>query len=91
MRCAGAIQGKEGGIPVLACLAPSSQTVGSNKRVIHEQVMNGRSEQHSHPKLGECRNVSLGATPEENRLKSRSSLSIIRRMRSFVLCGHVSF
>jgi hypothetical protein len=33
--CADAIQGKEGGIQVLAGLAPSSQTVGSNKRVIH--------------------------------------------------------
>jgi hypothetical protein len=32
--CAGAIQWKEGGIQVLAGLAPSSQTVGSNKRVI---------------------------------------------------------
>ncbi len=38
--CAGAIQGKEGGIQVLAELAPSSQIVGSNKRVIHEQAKN---------------------------------------------------
>ena len=30
VRCAGAIQGKEGGIQMLAGLAPSSQTVGSN-------------------------------------------------------------
>ncbi len=37
MRCAGAIQGKEGGIQMLAGLAPSSQTVGPNIRVIHEQ------------------------------------------------------
>ncbi len=29
---------KEGGIQVLANLAPSSQTVGSNIRVIHEQA-----------------------------------------------------
>jgi hypothetical protein len=36
--CADAIQGKEGRIQVLAGLAPSSQTVGSNKRVIHEQA-----------------------------------------------------
>jgi len=35
---AGTIQGKEGGMQVLAGLAPSSQTVGSNKRVIHEQA-----------------------------------------------------
>ncbi len=35
---AGAIQGKEGSIQVLEGLAPSSQTVGSNKRVIHEQA-----------------------------------------------------
>jgi hypothetical protein len=34
----GTIQGKEGGIQVLAGLAPSIQTVGSNIRVIHEQV-----------------------------------------------------
>jgi len=33
--CADAIQGKEGGIQVLAGLAPSSQTVGSNISVIH--------------------------------------------------------
>ncbi len=38
MRCAGVIQGKEGRIQVLAGLAPSSQTVGSNIRVIHEQA-----------------------------------------------------
>ncbi len=38
VRCAGAIQGKEGGIQMLAGLAPSSQTVGSNIRVIHEQA-----------------------------------------------------
>jgi len=37
-QCAGAIPGKEGGIEVLAGLAPSSQTVGSNIRVIHEQA-----------------------------------------------------
>ncbi len=37
-RCTGTIQGKEGGIQVLAGLAPSSQTVGSNIRVIHEQA-----------------------------------------------------
>ncbi len=36
--CASAIQGKEGRIQVLAGLAPSSQTVGSNIRVIHEQA-----------------------------------------------------
>ncbi len=36
-RCAGAIQGKKGGIQVLAGLAPSSLTVGSNISVIHEQ------------------------------------------------------
>jgi len=36
--CAGAIQGKDGRIQVLAGLAPSSQTVGSNKRVIREQA-----------------------------------------------------
>jgi len=35
-RCEGAIQGKEGEIQMLA--APSTQTVGSNKRVIHEQA-----------------------------------------------------
>jgi hypothetical protein len=34
----GAIQGKEGGIQVLAGLAPSSQTVGYNIKVIHEQA-----------------------------------------------------
>jgi len=34
----GAIQGKEGRIQVLARLAPCSQTVVSNKRVIHEQA-----------------------------------------------------
>jgi hypothetical protein len=33
-----AIQGKEGVIHVLGGLAPSSQTVGSNKTVIHEQA-----------------------------------------------------
>jgi hypothetical protein len=38
VRCTGAIQGKEGGIQELAGLAPSSQTVGSNIRVIHEQA-----------------------------------------------------
>jgi hypothetical protein len=38
VRCAGPIQGKEGRIQVLAGLAQSSQTVGSNKRVIHEQA-----------------------------------------------------
>ncbi len=37
-RCAGNIQGKEGRIQVLAGLAPSSQTVESNKRVIYEQA-----------------------------------------------------
>ncbi len=37
-RTTGAIQGKEGGIQVLAGLAPSSQTVGSNIREIHEQA-----------------------------------------------------
>ncbi len=37
-RCAGAIQGKAGGIQVLAGVAPSSQTVGSNIRVIHERA-----------------------------------------------------
>ncbi len=37
-RCVGGIQGKEGGIQVLAGLAPSSQTVGFNIRVIHEQA-----------------------------------------------------
>jgi hypothetical protein len=37
-RCVGGIQGKEGGIQVLAGLAPSSQTVESNIRVIHEQA-----------------------------------------------------
>jgi hypothetical protein len=31
--CVGAIQGKECGIQVLAGLAPSSQTVGSNRRI----------------------------------------------------------
>jgi hypothetical protein len=36
--CVGAIQGKEGRIQVLAGLAPSSQTIGANKRVIHEQA-----------------------------------------------------
>jgi len=36
--CASAIQGKEGRIQVLAGLAPSSQTVGSNIRVLHEQA-----------------------------------------------------
>jgi hypothetical protein len=36
--CSGAIQGKEGRIQVLAGLAPSSKTVGSNKRVIYEQA-----------------------------------------------------
>ena len=38
VRCAGTIQGKEGRLQVLAGLAPSSQTVGSNKRVIHVQA-----------------------------------------------------
>ncbi len=38
VQCVGTIWGKEGGIQVLAGLAPSSQTIGSNKRVIHEQV-----------------------------------------------------
>jgi len=37
MQCAGAIQGKEGRIQVLAGLAPSSQTIGSNIRVIREK------------------------------------------------------
>jgi hypothetical protein len=37
-RCAGAIQRKAGGIQVLAGVAPSSQTVGSNIRVIHERA-----------------------------------------------------
>jgi hypothetical protein len=36
--CAGAIQGKDGGIQVLVGLASSSKTVGSNIRVIHEQA-----------------------------------------------------
>ena len=51
VKCVGAIQGKEGRIQVLARLAPCSQTVVSNKRVIHEQakLINDRSEQHSHP------------------------------------------
>jgi hypothetical protein len=40
-QCAGAIQGKEGGIQVLAGLAPSSQIVGTNIRLIHEQVKRG--------------------------------------------------
>ena len=38
VQCTGAIQGKEGGIQVFAGQAPSSQTVGSNIRVIHVQV-----------------------------------------------------
>ncbi len=38
VQCASAIQGMEGGIQVLAGLVPSSQTVGSNIRVIHEQA-----------------------------------------------------
>ncbi len=38
VQCTGAIQGKEGGIQVLAGLTPSSQTVGSLFRVTHEQV-----------------------------------------------------
>jgi hypothetical protein len=38
VQCAGAIQGKEGGIQVLAGLAPSSQRVGSDIRVILEQA-----------------------------------------------------
>jgi hypothetical protein len=33
-QCVGAIQGKEGRIQVLVGLAPSSQTVESNRRVI---------------------------------------------------------
>ncbi len=37
-QCVGAMQGKEGRIQVLAGQAPSSQTVGSNIWVIHEQV-----------------------------------------------------
>jgi len=37
-QCVRPIQGKEGGIKVLAGLATSSQTVGSNKRMIHEQA-----------------------------------------------------
>jgi hypothetical protein len=37
-QCGGTIQGKEGRIQVLAGLAPSSQTVGSDIRVIHEQA-----------------------------------------------------
>jgi hypothetical protein len=36
--CEGAFHGKEGGVQVLAGLAPSSQTVGSLFRVIHEQA-----------------------------------------------------
>ncbi len=36
--CAGTIQGKEGRMQVLAGIAPSSQTIGSNKRVIHVQA-----------------------------------------------------
>jgi hypothetical protein len=36
--CVGTIQGNESGIQVLAGLAPSSQTVGSLFRVIHEQA-----------------------------------------------------
>jgi hypothetical protein len=36
--CAGTIQGKEDGIQGLVGLVPSSQTVGSNKRVINEQA-----------------------------------------------------
>jgi len=35
-----AIQGKEGGIQVLAGLAPSSKIEGYNIRVIHEQAKN---------------------------------------------------
>jgi hypothetical protein len=35
----GTIQGKEGGTQVLAGLAPSSQKVESDIRVIHEQAM----------------------------------------------------
>jgi hypothetical protein len=38
VQCVGAIQGKEGRIQVLASLAPSIQTVGSNIWVIHEQA-----------------------------------------------------
>jgi hypothetical protein len=34
----GAIQEMEGRIQVLTGIAPSSQTVGSNKRVIYEQA-----------------------------------------------------
>ncbi len=37
-QCTGVIQGKEGEVQVLAGLAPSSQTVGSNIRVIYEQA-----------------------------------------------------
>jgi hypothetical protein len=62
----GTIQGKEGGIQVLAGLAPSSQTVGSNERVIHAseaQLMNDRSECSSVPlaaKLGEGERQQAG-------------------------------
>jgi len=38
VRFAGVIQGMEGRIQVLASLAPFTQLVGSNIRVIHEQV-----------------------------------------------------
>jgi hypothetical protein len=38
VQCAGPIQGKKGGIQVLAGLAPSSRTLGLNIRVIHEQA-----------------------------------------------------
>ncbi len=38
MQCVGNIQEKKGRTQVLAGLAPSSQTVGSNIRVIHEQA-----------------------------------------------------
>ncbi len=36
--CAGTIQGKEGGIQVLAGRAQSSQTVGSNIRAFREKA-----------------------------------------------------
>jgi len=56
--CVGTIQGKDGGIQVLAGLAPPSQNI----TVIHEQLMKGRSEQHFHPAAKRGESCLLGGS-----------------------------
>jgi hypothetical protein len=54
---------REGGQDAgVGSLAPPSQTVGFNIRVIHEQVVNEIGKYHIHPaaKLGEGESWSLG-------------------------------